>query len=89
MIAVPPPLQVAIYVERSHSLWRSPDALDFLKRGAERAANVADGRAAAATASAGAGGGGGGLSAEDWQCVQRESFPPSQVRAWCGGWGVT
>lgn len=34
-----------IFVERSHLLWKAPDALDLLARGAAAAADLAEGRA--------------------------------------------
>lgn len=34
--------QVSIYVERSALLWKPPDALEFLRQAATRAADVAE-----------------------------------------------
>mmetsp|Transcript_19161 Transcript_19161/g.41385 ORF Transcript_19161/g.41385 Transcript_19161/m.41385 type:complete len:710 (+) Transcript_19161:50-2179(+) len=72
---------VNIYVERSHMLWKAPDALELLRKASSSAADVAEGTLAKRTdggqveAAAAAG----GLGAEDWACVQRESFPANQA----------
>lgn len=54
-----------LYAERTHLLWRPPDALQLLLEGAKAAANVADGKATMA----------GGLGASDWACVREQAFP--------------
>ncbi|EFJ51246.1 hypothetical protein VOLCADRAFT_120493 [Volvox carteri f. nagariensis] len=58
---------VGLYVERSGELWKPPDLLALLRRAAEEAADVADGKVAPAN----------GISAADWRTLARESFPSS------------
>ncbi|GLC35077.1 hypothetical protein PLESTM_000276900 [Pleodorina starrii] len=58
---------VGLYVERSGELWKPPDLLALLRRAAEEAADVADGKVAPAN----------GIGAADWRAVARESFPSS------------
>jgi hypothetical protein len=81
----------SLFVERSHPLWKGADVLAWLQTAATAAADVADGKARSSPQqqqqtqpAAGAvattqpddvvieG------SAQDWACVARESFPPTE-----------
>ena len=70
-------MQLGIFVERSHLLWKAPDALELLRVAATRAADIAEGRKPPTTAASAAQQP--QLGAEDWACVQHESFPESEV----------
>ncbi|MEW5297992.1 MAG: hypothetical protein WDW36_001159 [Sanguina aurantia] len=59
---------VNLYAERSHLLWKAPDALEALREAATAAADLAEGNRKA-----------GLLTANDWACLRRESFPESEV----------
>uniref|UniRef100_A0A7S3QSV4 Transcription factor 25 n=1 Tax=Dunaliella tertiolecta TaxID=3047 RepID=A0A7S3QSV4_DUNTE len=65
----------SIFVERSHMLWKAPDALELLYTGALAAADLAEGKSTEATASLRDL----SLTAENWKCVRQESFPDSSV----------
>lgn len=61
--------QISIYVERSHLLWKAPEALEFLLKGAVAAADIAEGKGVQEEGFV--------MDAEDWAAVREETFPQS------------